>query len=98
MATPNFDDLTAALNLCESPQCAGHPEQCSSCYAIASVLATYRGKAERAARTERTACAKIADNHAKMHANNGATLFDRSRRKVAEQIGADIRARSQRGK
>lgn len=94
MATPNFDDLTAALNLCESPKCDGHPEQCSSCYAIASVLAAYRGKAERAARTERAACAKIADNHAKMHAHNGKTLSDRRRRRVAEQIGADIRARS----
>lgn len=64
MATPEFDDLTAALNLCESPSCAGHPEQCSSCYAIASVLAKYRGRADRAERKTRAAAEALGELYA----------------------------------
>ena len=50
MAKPNHDELTAALDLCESPKCAGHPEQCDSCYAIAFALAGIRLKERRKAR------------------------------------------------
>lgn len=59
MATPIFDDLTAALNLCRDPRCAGNPESCDSCYPIASALAVYRGRAERAKRKAAKAEAEL---------------------------------------
>lgn len=52
MAKPNHDELTTALDLCDSPQCVGHPEQCRSCSWIAAALADARLKERRKARKE----------------------------------------------
>jgi len=50
MAKPTHLELTLALNLCRAPQCAGHPEQCDSCFRIAEALADARLKERRKAR------------------------------------------------
>lgn len=59
MATPNFDDLSEALNLCRDSECAGNPESCDSCQGIAVALAVYRGREERAKRKAAKAEAEL---------------------------------------